>query len=278
MTPINLPDSPPTPLAPKAALHFAEELARQAGELIVAERASQQFTLSYKEGVELLTSADLKSDRLICTAIETAFPDHHILSEESSPDLDNPQTLRQSLWIIDPIDGTVNFAYNQHQVAIAIAYAENGHLLAGVVHCPFQNETFTAFRGGGAQLNGQPIRNSDCTDLEQALIGTGFPYKRQRRQALMAHLEKVLLHCRDIRRVGSAAADICWVAMGRLEGYYESVNPWDLAAACLIAREAGAKVGHLGPVEGNMPEEFYGKELVVAAPGIYQKLTDLLNS
>ena len=267
-----------TSLAPQRALTFATQLARQAGALITAERASQQFTLSYKQGIELLTSADLQADNLICTAIETAFPDHHILSEESSPELHDPQILYQPLWIIDPIDGTVNFAYNQHQVAISIAYAEQGKLLAGVVHCPFQDETFTAYRNGGAQLNTQAIQASTCNTLDQALIATGFPYNRQQRSALIPYLEKVLLHCRDIRRIGAAATDICWVAMGRLEGYYESVKPWDMAAASLIAREAGAQVGHLDVLADNMPEELYSEGLVVATPGIYQQLINLLNS
>lgn len=257
-------------------LHFATELARRAGDGIVEARQSRSLALSYKEGAELLTSADLSADALIRSRIESAFPAHAILSEESSPELSDADALRGPLWIIDPIDGTVNYAYNQHQVAISIAFADGGQVRAGVVHCPFQGETFSAVRGGGAQLNGLPISASDCGELARALIGTGFPYDRDGRVALLERLRKVLYACRDIRRIGSAAADICWVAMGRLDGYYETINPWDFAAAALIAREGGARVGHVGDVPADQLQELWGQELVVAAPGIYDALRALL--
>lgn len=258
------------------ALAFAEDLARRAGALIAKEREGQALDLSYKDGTELLTSADLQADKLICGEIEKAFPQHNILSEESSPNLKDPAALRRPLWIVDPIDGTVNYAYNMHQVAVSIAYAEGGQVQVGVVCCPFLDETFTARRGAGAWLNGVPIRVSECDQLARALIGTGFPYDAEARVAVVDRLRRVLGHCRDIRRVGSAAADLCWVAMGRLDGFYETLKPWDLAAAVLIAREAGARTGHLGAVEGDVPEELYGGGLVVAAPGIYEQLVALL--
>ena len=257
-------------------LNVAEDLAFKAGKSIVEARQSQRLTLSYKDGVELLTSADLSADQLIRAGIESAFPDHLILSEESSPDLSDAVDLQAPLWIIDPIDGTVNYAYNQHQVAVSIAFAYQGIMRAGVVHCPFQGETFSAIRGKGARLNGTSILASECSELARALIGTGFPYDQNGRVALVDRLRTVLFACRDIRRIGSAAVDICWVAMGRLDGYYETINSWDFAAAALIAREAGARVGHLGEVpEGQLPE-LWGQELVVAAPDIYAALRDLL--
>ena len=256
-------------------LEFAEDLARRAGVLIAQARADRALDLSYKEGTELLTSADLQADQLIRGEIEQTFPDHYILSEESSPHLDWTQ-LRGPLWVIDPIDGTVNYAYNQQQVAVSIAFAEGGQVQVGVVHCPFVEETFTARRGAGAWRNGQPIRTSECSELSRALIGTGFPYAAAGRVALVDRLRRVLGHCRDIRRVGSAAIDLCWVAMGRLDGFYEALKPWDLAAAALIAREAGARVGHLQSVEGELPEELEGRDLVAAAPGIYEQLVALL--
>jgi len=257
-------------------LNVAEDLAFKAGKSIVEARQSQRLTLSYKDGVELLTSADLSADQLIRAGIESAFSDHLILSEESSPDLSDAGDLQAPLWIIDPIDGTVNFAYNQHQVAVSIAFAYQGIMRAGVVHCPFQGETFSAIRGKGARLNGTSILASECSELARALIGTGFPYDQNGRVALVDRLRTVLFACRDIRRIGSAAVDVCWVAMGRLDGYYETINPWDFAAAALIAREAGARVGHLSEVpEGQLPE-LWGQELVVAAPGIYAALRDLL--
>ena len=257
-------------------LEFAEDLARRAGVLIAAEREGQMLDLSYKDGAELLTSADLKADQLIRDEIEKTFPEHRILSEESSPDLVDPVVLRGPLWVIDPIDGTVNYAYNQHQVAVSIAYAEGGRIRAGVVHCPFLDETFSAERGRGARLNEEPIRVGACPELSRALIGTGFPYEAEARVALVERLRRVLGHCRDIRRAGSAAVDLCSVAMGRLDGFYETLKPWDFAAAALIAREAGARIGHLEPLIGEVPEELYGKDLVVTSPEIYEELVALL--
>ena len=131
-------------------LEFAEGLAWRAGALIAAEREGQGLDLSYKDGTELLTSADLKADELIRGEIEKTFPTHNILSEESSPDFGDPAVLRGPLWIVDPIDGTVNYAYNMHQTAVSIAYAEEGLMQVGVVCCPFLDETFTARRGAGA--------------------------------------------------------------------------------------------------------------------------------
>jgi len=257
-------------------LEFAADLARRTGALIAQARAERALELSYKEGIELLTSADLQADLLIRDEIEQTFPDHYILSEESSPDIADPARLRGPLWVIDPIDGTVNYAYNQQQVGVSIAFAEGGHVQVGVVHCPFVAETFTARRGAGAWLNGRAIQASKCSELSRALIGTGFPYKAADRVAVVDRLRRVLDHCRDIRRVGAAAIDLCWVAMGRLDGFYESLKPWDLAAAALIAREAGACVGHLQPVAGELPEELDGRDLVAAAPGIYEQLVALL--
>ena len=258
-------------------LEFAEDLAQRAGALIAKARADRALDLSYKEGIELLTSADLQADQLIRSAIEKTFPEHHILSEESSPEIAEPAWLHGPLWVIDPIDGTVNYAYNQPQVAVSIAFAEGGQVQVGVVRCPFVEETFTAQRDVGAWLNGRPIRPSECNHLTHALIGTGFPYAVKDREELMERLRRVLRCCRDIRRVGSAAIDLCWVAMGRLDGFYETLKPWDLAAAALIAREAGARVGHLQPVEGVLPEELYGRDLVAATPEIYEYLVALLN-
>ena len=257
-------------------LEFAADLARRTGEMIARARAEQGLDLSYKDGAELLTSADLQADEMIRGEIEQAFPDHAILSEESSPDFSDTDVLRGPLWVVDPIDGTVNYAYNMHQTAVSIAFAMGGEVQAGAVCCPFFDEMFTARRGAGARLNGQPIAVSECATLARALIGTGFPYDAAARVALVERLQLVLGHCRDIRRVGSAASDLCWVAMGRLDGFYEALKPWDFAAAALIAREAGASVGHLGPVVGDVPEELYGLDLVVATPRIFDALVDLL--
>jgi myo-inositol-1(or 4)-monophosphatase len=259
-----------------ANLAFAADLACRAGELIAAEREQGGLTLSYKEGIELLTSADLKADQLIRSELSAAFPGHRILSEESSPAMPQEERNQGPLWIIDPVDGTVNYAYGFASVAISIAHAVDGVVQAGVVHSPFLRETYRGLKGGGATLNDLPLRTSDCTQLERALIGTGFPYERQDRPRLVRRLGQVLKHCRDFRRIGSASLDICWVAAGRLDGFYETLKPWDFAAACLIAREAGAMTGHLGEVPAHIPPDLYGEDVVAAGPGIYGALVALL--
>lgn len=255
---------------------FAAQLARQAGELIRRERELNTLQHRYKDWQELVTSADLKADELITSAIRTHYPTHRILSEESMPELSQAASLDSPLWIIDPIDGTVNYAYGHDTVAISIAWANQGQVQTGVVHCPFRNETFQAIRGEGAELNHAPIRPSGCETLARALVATGFPYRKDQLQPLIRRLDRVLHECRDIRRIGSAAVDICWVAMGRLDAYYETVSPWDFAAARLIALEAGASAGHFSQVPEGYPEDLWGEDILVTSPALYAPLRALL--
>lgn len=261
----------------ESILAFVTSLAEQAGDLIVEKRISSSLSLSYKRDVELVTNADIAADDLITQAIKKQYPSHQILSEESSPDLNSIQHLDTPVWIIDPIDGTVNYAHHHSQVAISIAYAVKGKVQVAVVYCPFQAEMFTAIRHQGAWLNDQPIRSSSAEQLSKALVATGFPYdKHEKLPQLMSYLENILQHCADIRRIGSAALDICWVAMGRLDAYYETVSVWDCAAAQLIAREAGAKCGHFLPVPKNEPEELHPENLLITAPALFDKIKALL--
>jgi myo-inositol-1(or 4)-monophosphatase len=250
---------------------FIEALAHQAGALIMEERR-QGLRHDYKAQSELVTQADIKADKLITEAIRARFPDHRILSEENEPDKAEADNLESPLWVIDPIDGTVNYAYGHPQVAVSIAYAENGKVRAGVVYAPFADEMFVGLRGQGATLNGQPITHSGATQLSQALLATGFPYGKDELTPLIERLGRVLHQCRDIRRIGSAALDICWVACGRLDGYYETVSPWDFAAARVIALEAGARCGHFTPVPEGRNPELWGQDIIVTAPGIYDAL------
>ncbi|MDX1800330.1 MAG: inositol monophosphatase family protein [Marinobacter sp.] len=257
---------------------FAEHLAREAGELIRHEREHTTLRTDYKDQTELVTHADLMADKLITDAIQARFPSHRILSEESRPDKTQAADLDQPLWIIDPIDGTVNYAYGHPQVAISIAYAEQGHVQVGVVHAPFVDETFRAVRGQGATLNGQSIHHSGATVPRDSLFATGFPYTKDSLAPIVARLDTMIHHCRDLRRVGSAALDICWVACGRLDAYYESVSPWDFAAGRLIALEAGATAGHFSEVPAGQPADLWGQDILIAAPGIYDPLRALLVS
>ncbi len=257
-------------------LNQAITIARQAGDLIRSAREEQSFSKSYKAGHELVTSADLRSDQMIRALLQLSFPDHSILSEESSPDYSDPVTLHQPIWIIDPIDGTVNYAHGLQQVAISIAYAEQGEVKVGVVYNPFLDELFTAVAGEPAQLNGVDIRISETEELKKALIAIGFPYDKSLIPTLLPRLHQVLNNCQDIRRMGSAAIDICYVAAGRLDAYYESVSPWDFAAARLVAICAGALAGHLDGCPDNIPPALYGHQILIANPSLYPLLQNLL--
>jgi myo-inositol-1(or 4)-monophosphatase len=229
----------------------------------------------YKSQHELVSSADEMSERLILSAIERRFPGHSVLSEESA-ERTSAEASTGPLWIVDPIDGTANLAHGLDAVAIAIAYAEDGVVKAAVVHAPFRGETYAAARGAGARRNGRPIGVSDRKALREALIGTGFPHDRSDLGHLLRRLGNVLRSCQGVRRLGSPALDMCLVADGRLDGYYETVFPWDVAAAGLIAREAGAAFGHLTPVPPGTSPDLHGRDVVVATPGIFRALTELL--
>ena len=262
-----------------SVLRFTVDLAIRAGKLIKEKRDLQDLSIKYKDNMEAVTSADIAADDLITTEINKHFPGHAIFSEESSPDFSFQKDTNKLLWIVDPIDGTVNYAHNLNQVCISIAFAVDGVVQVGVVHAPFQNETFTAIKGNGALSGyGQQAtgyRRIFCgmnTNPKTAIIATGFPYDRSGIELLIRRLSNVMVNFQDIRRFGSAALDICWVACGRFDGYYETIHPWDLAAACIIAKEAGCSVGNLYDTESSIPKDLRGDDLIVAGPEIYSKL------
>ena len=253
-------------------LEFAEDLAVKAGHLIKELRGGK-LEFNYKSGSELVTSADLKSDELIRRELTAQYPDIPIYSEEShkgKTDFYGP------LWIVDPIDGTVNYAHGHFNVSISIGFAYKGELKFGVVYCPFLYEKFSALVGHGAFLNGDRIYCNQMDDLSKSIIATGFPYDKTKRPALMDNVRKILDNCQDIRRLASAAIDICWVACGRLEGYFETVSLWDMAAGFVIAKEAGAAISNYGPDNPDMPKEFNCECMLVSNQKLHRKLKDIL--
>lgn len=253
-------------------LDLALQLAREAGDTISQMRSKLEINFKY-DGSELVTQADVAADRLVSNGILNAFPDHNLLSEELGPE--NP-TDCDHLWVIDPIDGTVNYAHQHYQAAVSIAYYYQGKARAAVVHNPFLNETFSALAGQGAWLNEQPIQVSGKTELNRALVATGFPYSKDTVNHLMARLHTTITHCGDARRLGSAALDMCWVACGRMDIYYENVKPWDMAAAQLIAREAGARFGHIHPLTDNDNPELTSDNVLLATPALFDAMQALL--
>ncbi|MGQ7248435.1 inositol monophosphatase family protein [Halomonas sp. V046] len=262
-------------MSPEQRLEIAIDIAKAAGQMILAARESDDLQHHFKEGQELVTDTDVAVDKLICERLDAAFPDEDRLSEELAPDRDAVEQ-GGALWVVDPIDGTVNFAHGLRHVAVSIAFVQDGVTQIGVVHAPFLEETFTAAKGQGALLNGKPIRPSGTDELANSLVATGFPYRRDSRPPLMRRLTAVLSRCRDIRRNGAAALDLCDVACGRLDAYYESVSPWDFAAGWLIAAEAGARTGHLYIRPCGLPEDLYGENLLVTTPDIHDELGNLL--
>jgi myo-inositol-1(or 4)-monophosphatase len=259
-------------------IEFARTAAIRAGDLIVRERASGILNREFKHGTELVTQADLKADDLITTLIRETFPDDAILSEELAPEVGDLAQQKGGLWIIDPIDGTVNYAHGHSQSAVSIAHVRDGRIVAGVVYNPFTRELFHAESGRGAFLNDQPIEVAHETNPRRAIIATGFPYDKSNLEPMLQRLARILQECADIRRLGSAALDICWVAAGRLDGFYESLSVWDFAAAQLIAIEAGARYGHFSELPPYAAPQFHCDDILVANPDLFPLLRQILRA
>jgi myo-inositol-1(or 4)-monophosphatase len=252
---------------PAALLALAVELARRAGSLALSMHGGLGGSDTKSSPTDVVTAADRAAESLLVDGIRTARPGDGILGEEGASD-DGTTGVR---WVVDPVDGTVNYLYALPQWAVSIGVEVDGVTQVGVVHDPAKSETFTAVRGGGAQLNGTPLRCNPVTQLSQALVATGFGYDARRRAAQAALLPTVLPAVRDLRRMGAGALDLCAVATGRVDAYYEQgLAPWDMSAGLLIATEAGARVGGLN---GRAPS---GDMVLAAAPGVYDALHDLL--
>lgn len=214
--------------------------ARESGQLM-KDLSSKTFSISHKDGINnLVTEVDHASEKCIIDIIRASFPDHYILTEESG-DLPTASAYK---WIIDPIDGTVNFANGLPLSCVSIAVEKDGQMLMGAVFNPFLNEFFFAEKGKGATLNDQPISVSAKTQVQQAFLVTGFPYTYLNEEnGPLDTFSRFIRAGIPVRRLGSAAIDLCWVACGRFDGYYEhKLNAWDSAAGFLMVQEAGGKV------------------------------------
>ncbi|WP_369986533.1 inositol monophosphatase family protein [Streptosporangium sp. 'caverna'] len=246
---------------------LAEEIAREAGEMLLAKRPARPEVLVTKSSpTDIVTALDQASEELIRARIKAARPDDAILGEEGGSTGGG-----RVRWIVDPIDGTVNFLYGVPEWAVSIAVEVDGEVVAGVVNVVPRGEIFTAVKGEGAWLAGERLRCNTGVPLDRALIATGFGYESRRRAVQAEVLAHVLPRVRDIRRGGSAASDLCSVAAGRVDGYYErGPQYWDYGAGGLIAAEAGARVGGLNGKPCNP-----GLTLC-AAPGLFEELHDLL--
>jgi len=224
-------------LAPEL-LDLALRIARQAGELLMKRPLTFEVT-SKSVAIDIATQMDRDSERLIVDSLLAARANDGIIGEEGS----SRPTSSGITWVIDPVDGTVNYLYGLPGWSVSIAAKDDEGVLAGVVHAPTIGSTWTATLGGGSFFNGTAIRCNDPVSLDRALIGTGFVYDVSMRAQQGKVVSALLPHVRDIRRMGSAAVDICNVAMGAFDGYFElGLKEWDLAAAHLIASESGALI------------------------------------
>jgi myo-inositol-1(or 4)-monophosphatase len=237
-------------------LDLAVRIAKDAGELLL--NRPEHLSIDTKSSdIDIVTQMDKASEKLIVDAILAARPDDGIVGEEGT---DRPSKSGYT-WVIDPIDGTVNYLYNMAGWSVSIAVKDAAGAAVGVVYSPTINSLFTAIRGGGSFLNGRNLKCNDPIELNRALIATGFAYGQELRQEQIKQFNDLILKIRDYRRNGSAAIDICHVAAGIVDGYYEmGLKEWDRAAAELVAREAGAKVS------------VHGELTIAAGPHLYATL------
>jgi len=229
-------------------IEVATRAARAAGKLLVEMQAG--ITVREKGPKDLVTEADLAAQELIRGILLEEFPDHEFVGEEDDlPPMQPHSGQSRCRWIVDPLDGTTNYVHRLQTFAVSIAVECGGVMQAGVVYDPVMDECFTATAGGGAFLNGQPIQTSPCTLLEKTLAAASFSTKLDPQSPEIARFVRMLLECRAVRRLGSAALNLCYVASGRLDAYWAtSVKPWDVAAGVLIVQEAGGAVSHIDNV------------------------------
>jgi myo-inositol-1(or 4)-monophosphatase len=249
------------------------EWTKGAGQIVRA-KFNDEHTVGYKGAVDVVTEADKASEAYLVNQIREHFPGHAIITEESG-ELGGDS---ENCWIIDPLDGTVNYAHRLPIYSVSVAYKHNGSLQYGVVFDPSLNECFSAARGKGAYLNDKRISVSQTPELIQSLCVTGFPYDREspsyrRGQKLFAHITTIT---QGVRRLGSAALDLCYVGCGRMDAYFElSIHIWDIAAAALIVQEAG---GIVTDIHGNPDFLRPPYALIGANPLIYDSLLKELES
>jgi myo-inositol-1(or 4)-monophosphatase len=255
-------------LSASDALALATEAAREAGALLLELRRSPAAGVRSKSSAtDLVSEADERAERAIVTRIRKRRPDDALVAEEGS----NADGSSGVSWYVDPLDGTINYLYGIPHWSVSICCADTDGPLAGVVYDPLRGELFSAARGSGARLGNARLAVTDKRDLSSALIATGFGYVAAQRFTQGRIIAKILGEVRDVRRFGSAALDLSWVAAGRWDGYFESVEkPWDWMAGALLVREAGGRATELKPLDPAFPR------IIASGPGIHDDLVSLL--
>ena len=231
--------------------------------------------IEYKGAVDLVTAVDREVETLVAGALHAAFPDHLVVGEEASSGRPPARPRAgQYAWYLDPLDGTTNFAHRHPHFAVSLGLALDGALLLGLVADPLRGELFAAVHGQGATLNGESIRVSHTAELDHALLATGLPYdRREHPDRYLGVIRAFVLSAQGIRRAGSAALDLCYLACGRFDGYWEwGLSPWDTAAGALIVREAGGVVTDFG----GGPFDPYGRQLLASNGAVHAAMARLL--
>lgn len=251
-------------------LAYIEELARGAG-AILRDGYDKEHQVKYKGVIDLVTEVDHESEAFLLSKIQSDFSRHHLFTEESGEIHGDDE----HVWYIDPLDGTVNYAHHLPIFSVSIAYAFRGALTLGAVYDPLRDEMFCAERGSGARLNGKRIKPAATTELQKSLLVTGFPYDtwntKLDNMSNFIHLAKLT---QGVRRLGSAALDLAYTAVGRLDGFWElSLHPWDVAAGGLICEEAGARVTNVYGGEDYLTPPL---SILATAPGIHAQMLEEL--
>jgi len=246
------------------------EIVQQAGE-ILRSGFGQKHEVEFKGEIDLVTEVDHQSEKYILGEIYTRFPDHRVLTEETGEHAGSAD----QVWYVDPLDGTLNYSHGLPIFCVSIAYANHGQLGLAAIYDPISEEIYTTERGKGAKLNGKPIRVSAASELKSSLLVTGFPYDAWTNPVNnFAEFKRFSMRTQGVRRLGSAALDLCYVAAGRLDGFWEiRLNAWDVAAGALIAQEAGARVTdiHGGPDFISKPQS-----VLAANPALHTKMLEIL--
>lgn len=252
-------------------LNFAIETAREAGHILL-EKFGRIEKVTKKGDINLVTEADLASEALIIEKIKSYHPKHAILAEEAGEAVIIGGGTSWK-WIIDPLDGTTNYAHGYPCFCVTLALEHEGEVVIGVTYDPTRNELFAAEKGHGATLNGKPIRVSATENLGDSLIVTGFPYDFKQRVDFSRHLTEFLLQSRGVRRDGSAAIDLAYVACGRFDGFWEEgLNPWDVAAGKLLIEEAGGQITYYD----GAPFSIYTPPICASNGRIHSQMLDVL--
>ncbi|MFL2553336.1 MAG: inositol monophosphatase family protein [Candidatus Rariloculaceae bacterium] len=252
-------------------VNIAVRAARRAGELMIRRlNQLEALEVTEKSRNEYVTEVDYQAEEAIIEVIQDHYPEHSILAEERGQ-----QGSHEYQWIIDPLDGTTNFMHGFPVFSVSIAVAYKGQLEHGVVYDPLRQEIFSASRGQGAQLDGRKIRVSRRVNMQHSLIATGFPYSKnmEHLEEYLAMLKSVITASSGIRRPGSAALDLCYLASGRVDGFWEiGLNIWDIAAGALLIKEAGGRISDFQGSDGYLQTG----NVIAGTPKIYAALSKLL--